>query len=212
MTPPDPSDANTFKKSVYATTGNLVARDVYVSMGHALSQWEHAEVLIATMFSILVNPTGRGHVAFRAIGNLFASGNRRELILGAAEAYFAILDDGKDAEIHKRADDLQQSIRKHMNLIGDASRRRDEIAHGVVMGEEFNTTTTEWTYYLVPAFYASKKKEVLPPFKPSYRFGTKELDRFSELFGAVHNRTGEINRQISEFYQSLPETIRERHL
>jgi hypothetical protein len=134
-------DPNPFKDSIYASAGNLVARDVYASKGYALDQWEHAEVLLGTMFSILVRPTGGTIVPFRAFGNLFASGNRRELIIGAAEAYFAILDDGKDEKIHKEAETLHSRIRRHLNLISDASRRRDEIAHGVVMGEEYNQAT-----------------------------------------------------------------------
>lgn len=204
MTAKSPLEPNPFKKSIYAPTGNPVARDVYASMGFALSEWEHAETLLGTMFMMLVRSD---HSAFRAFGFLFASGNRRELILGAADAYFSMLPPGADKET---AAILHKKIEAHMNLISDASRRRDEIAHGTVMGLEFDDQTKQWCYFLVPAFYASKKTEPLPPFKPSYRMSTKELDRYAELFGELLKRSTEINREISAFSQSLLEISRER--
>lgn len=204
-------EPNPFLEPLYAPVGNPVARDVYASMGYALTQWESAEVLLATMFSILVRPTGGTHVAFRAIGGLFSSGGRRELIEHAAEAYFALFSVGIDDGDKEKGVKLHKKIKSFLKLFGDASRRRDDIAHGVVYSDPIHPSIKQIMYFLVPAHYASRKTEPLPPFKPSYKFSTVELDLYSTLFGLLHSRAAELNVEISGFYLALPETVRERH-
>lgn len=200
-----------FDKSIYAPTGNPVAGDIFYAVGYALSQWEHAEVLLGTMFSILMRPTGGTHIPLRAFGGISSSGSRRELIEHGAEAYFAILLYGCDEGTVAKGNELHKEIRKYLRLFGDASRRRDEIAHGVVMSEPITPSHPTPIYFLVPAFYASRKTEVLPPFKPDYRLSATELNDYAQLFGLLFTRASELNLQISNFYLSLPEKSRALH-
>lgn len=165
------------------------------------------------MFSILVRPTGGTFVSDRAFGALFSSGGRRELILGAAEAYFALLTHAAPEDIKKQAENLHSKIRKHIRLFGEAAYRRDEIAHGVVMGAEIDENQ-KFLYFLLPALYASKKHtpELAPGFdRATYRMNFKDISRMADLFDLLSTRTAEINHEIFTFYHSLPETLRERH-
>lgn len=201
---------NPFKEPIYAPKGNPVARDVFLAVGLALSQWEHAETSLATIFSMLMRPTGGNHIPFRAFGGIFSSGTRRELIEYGAEAYFTTLLYGCDKEIVRSGTKIHGDLKTFLRLFGDASRRRDEIAHGVVMSDFVTPQNLNPGYFLVPALYASRKTG-LPMFKPEYRLSAKELNRYSKLFGLLSNRADELRRQIVDFYQALPETARARH-
>ena len=107
-------DPNPFKKPIDAPNGDTDARKVFASVGYALSAWEHAETALATMFSLLMRPTGGRHVPFRAFGGIFSSGSRRELIELAVEAYFAILSTPCDGPTKARGNDLHEEIKKFL--------------------------------------------------------------------------------------------------
>ena len=207
-------DPNPFLKPIYSEKGDYDSPSIARIKGYALSQWEHAEQTLCTMFSILVRPTGGTLVSDRAFGSLFSSGGRRELVLGAAEAYFALLTHQAPEDIERKAEELLAKLKRHIRLFGEAAHRRDEIAHGVIMGMAMDRGG-KFLYFLVPALYASKKYEAgisPPPFiRSTYRMNFADLDHMSKLFDALGSRTAEINREISNFYQSLPETLRARH-
>lgn len=131
-------DPNPFLKPVYSETGDADSPSLARIKGYALSQWEHAETGLMTTFSILIRPTGGSRVSDSAFGSIFSSGSRRELVLGAAEAYFALLTHNASDEIKASAFALHKKLSKHISMFGDAARRRDEIAHGVVMGTHWD--------------------------------------------------------------------------
>lgn len=190
-------ESNPFKKSVYAKIGNPVAKDIYTSVGYALTQWELSEASLGSLFTAFVKPTGGNHLAYRAFGAVLVSGSRREMILEAAEVYFTFFSN----------EALLKRIDKLMDIYSDASRRRDEIAHGVVMSEPLMPDRPP-VYFLIPSFYASRKLDVLPPFRSKYRFSSKELDHYAKCFGELGARAGKLMQDVHTFYQSLPETLR----
>lgn len=212
--PPSTSlDSKTFEKPIFSEIGDYDSPNLARIKGFALSEWEHAEDLICTMFSILVRPTGGTFVPHRAIGALFSSGGRRELVFGAAKAYFALLTHDAAEDIQEKAKHLHKAIRTHLRLFSDASYRRDEIAHGVVMAMQQDAHGQD-LFFLVPAYYASKKhkiESVTDWLNPTYRMNYSAIERLADQFGLLMSRTGEINRDISEFYHSLPEILRTRH-
>ena len=206
-------EPNPFRNSVYSEKGDYDSPSLARIKGYTLSEWEHAEDLLCTMFSLLVRPTGGTFVSDRAIGALFSSGGRREIILGAAEAYFSLLTHDAPDDLKKTAKELHSKIRSHIRLFGDASRRRDEIAHSVIMGTEMDENK-KFLYFLLPSLYASKKftAELAPGFdRATYRMNIKAINRMADLFGALFTRTAQINHEISIFYHALPETLRARH-
>lgn len=120
--------------------------------------------MLCTMFSILVRPTGGTFVSDRAFGALFSSGGRRELILGAAEAYFALLTHAAPEDIKKKAENLHPKIRKHIRLFGEAAYRRDEIAHGVVMGTEIDENQN---FSISSCLRSTRLKNTLQSLRPA---------------------------------------------
>jgi hypothetical protein len=186
-------EPNPFASAIYSNEGNFNAADVYTSVGFALSQWETSETQLGALCTVLMKPKGGNHVAYRAFGGVLASGSRRDMIIAAANAYFSILPNS----------DLSQSIKRLMGIYSEASRRRDEIAHGVVMGTPLmpNVSTL---FFLVPSFYASKKHAPMPSFETTYRFGSKDLDHYAKCFAELGSRAGKIMQAVSMFYASLP--------
>jgi hypothetical protein len=194
-------DPNPFKKSVYSENGDEVARELYVSVGYALTQWELSESSLGTLFAAFVKPTGGNHIPYRAFGNLLSSGSRRDMVLEAAETYFTYFPN----------EELFDKIEKTMRLYSDGSRRRDQIAHGVVMGDTVSINPPKFIYFLRPSFYASRNLAVLPPFKSRYRLGSKDIDRYAECFGQLGLRVGKLAQEVHGFYQSLPDELRSRY-
>jgi hypothetical protein len=190
-------DPNPFSTRIYAKQGNQVAKDIFSSVGYALSEWEQCETSFAALYTIFVKPTGGTHTAFRAYGAVMSSGSRRDMIAAAAEAFFATFPDNA----------LPERVSALLKLYQDAAGRRNDIAHAVVMSEPLVVGASP-IYFLIPSFHASRKTGVMPPFETKYRYSTVEIDRYASCFGALGLEAGKVKQAVSSFYQSLPETLR----
>jgi len=184
--------------AVYAQQGNPVARDIYASMGYALSCWEHCETSLASLFTAFAKPTGGTWIAFRAYGAVMAHNSRRDMIAGAAEAYFSVFPN----------DDLYSRLTSLLALYQAASGRRNDIAHAVVMSEPVVPGKPD-TYFLMPSFHASRKQGV-QPLNPKYRYSTVEIDHYAGLFGQMGAITGKLMQDVRAAYEALPEKLKER--
>jgi hypothetical protein len=129
---------------------------LYYSVGRALSSWERADQELATLFCILSGTTEDAAASLaikRAYGSIESNTGRRKAVLVVAEIYF-----GK----HWQISAVRSSITRLLEAISDASKLRDDIAHGIVkdgiviegknhgaflMPPEYNTGRTEafWT-------------------------------------------------------------------
>jgi hypothetical protein len=90
-------------------------------MGVALSQWETFEEAVARLFGVLVQ-SGPSDAARRAYGRVLGPG-RLGLLEEAAYVYFNL---NKNSKVDQK--EVSRLIKHH----GEASGRRNEVAHGVV--------------------------------------------------------------------------------
>jgi hypothetical protein len=107
--------------------GDENAHKIYEDVGFALTCWELMEEELATLYLALVGATKASNDPVRrAFGSIESNSGRRKAIDAAAEAYFGQHWDNK---IVKRAfSNVTESV-------GWASKRRDDIAHGIVLGQ-----------------------------------------------------------------------------
>ena len=200
MTSKDPLDPNPFAKPCLTKKGDANARDIYTSVGFALDRWEHCEISFATIYSALVAPDGETHALMRAYGTIMAPATRKDMMWEANDAYFGT---------HKN-DELKAKTRHMLNLYKDAAARRNEIAHGIVSGQDKvvvvgnkgKLLNTEW--FLRPSLFSTRKTELFYNGE-KYRYGSKDIDHFSHCFQTLSDRAMKLKQSIREFYASLPE-------
>jgi len=198
MTSQDILKSNPFKKQIFAPQGDGIVKDTFVSVGTAISAWEHCEVSFGTIYAALVKPAGGTHVVLRAYGTILAPSARREMIRGAAEAYFAVFENKP----------LSKALQNLMSLHEDGATRRNEIVHGYVMSEPLMPGRKP-SYFLVPSLFTSKKNK-LHHQRSKYRFSTRELDNYCKCFEALSSRAMKFQQDLRAFYSSLPDDLREK--
>jgi hypothetical protein len=123
----------------------------FAAVGQALSMWELIEEQLASLclvFSGLAED-GKLNTAYRRLfGSIESSSARRAAILEAAAVYF--LRD-KDGTMFKKLDAL-------LRQVSDASRRRDDIAHGIV--SKLTTNRKSVGAFLLPSGYNSARNKI----------------------------------------------------
>lgn len=191
-------------QKVLDSNGDTSARDVFVSVGYALSQWEHTEESLASLYSFLCGPRST-HAAFRSYGTLTATMPRRNIIRAAADVFFLTFP---KPELSDRLDSL-------LGLYMDAGARRNEIAHGVVMGNTHHTIVnnvaaplpTKW--YLVPALHSTKKQSL--QLQAEYRFSSGTIDKYVKAFDELHSAINAYRKDLIAHCESFPEKVREQY-
>jgi hypothetical protein len=105
--------------------GDLRAEPIYQAVGVALSEWEKADQQLAHLFLVLTEATGRAFIAVRrAYGSIESNTGRRNAVLAAAEVFFGH---------YWNEQPIKNSLTSVVQCVGWASKRRDDIAHGVVV-------------------------------------------------------------------------------
>lgn len=103
---------------------------------------------VGALFLHLVNPQGSSEILMRAFGVVVGSSVKNQMVIAAAEAYFAV---------HKKPalrDEAIRLLKSHAN----AASRRNEIAHGTVMTMPTHEPKPD-EYGILPGAYF-----LLPPF------------------------------------------------
>jgi len=148
--------------------------DPYITfgaVGAALTDWERFEGHLALIFTALIGLGDEAHAARRAYGTIAAFQGRAGMVRAAAEAYF---DEHPDPDLQKDLADL-------LNTASRASARRNEIAHGVVQPiDPSKTVFTGGRYTLVPAYYATNKRDLR--HQARYSYAAVEIQRFARQF------------------------------
>ena len=133
----------------------------------------------------------------RAFGTIIAPATRREMILEACDAYFAV---------HKN-DALKAATRHLLNLYKDAAARRNEIAHANVMGELRHEVVNNaavplpTVWFLVPPLFATRKTEMFAQ-GPKYRYSAHDIGQFTHCFAELGIRAGKLMQDIRVFYDN----------
>lgn len=100
---------------------------IYQAVGHALTMWELTDQALANIFIAMTSCDSMpSYLAVkRAYGSIHGNAGRRAAVEAAAEVHFSPYWDNKE---------VWQSVTNIVNAIQWASKRRDDIAHGVTWG------------------------------------------------------------------------------
>ena len=179
--------------------GDANQMETLAAVGRALTVWEAMEDNLATMCVIFsgLSEDAKGNYAFRRLfGSIDLSGVRRNALNNMAEIYFGQSEDGKA---------MTRRLNALMNAISNASRRRDDIAHGTVVAFAGNRPVGS---FLLPAGYNSERNkafldrpvEIDPDFPfhtltAEYRYTSKDIAniiaKFYTLLQSVMTYLGE---------------------
>lgn len=164
------------------TIGDANADHIYTAVGKALNQFEKLEQRLANLFVALCE--GRLDSASpirRAYGAIENSTLRRAAIEHAAEVHF-----GQAWEVDK----IRKSFLRLLECVSFASRRRDDIAHGIV--QHIRVDSTDYGSFLFPPYYNSARTSpyVLGDGPPNFglsdfRYTSAQINEFERRFGQL---------------------------
>src|SRR6185437_4094323 len=166
---------------------------VYKAVGYALTNWERAEEMLGGLYLRLVRATEPSYDPIRrAYGSIDSNSGRRKAIDAAAEAYFG--QDWND-------DDTRRAFLRLTEAVGWASKRRDDIAHGIVLGQVMDDV--HYGYFLFPPDYNTSRTNLFAEVSDDdplyhtmtkYRFTSEQVrslgDKFRTLRDAVAHHSG----------------------
>jgi hypothetical protein len=183
--------------------GDDDANKIYAAVGFALSCWESLETSLADLFIMLAEPYSISAIkilrcTYGAIG--FNPG-RRQAVEFAGELYF-----GKYWKTTKR------SFNRILSHIDRASQRRDDIAHGHVVGflssQNGLKPDTMDGFFLVPPRYNARLNFVSPEtmretdpqatYRGRYKFTADFITNTANKFKIIEDSLYEYMEQISK--------------
>ncbi|HEY8215394.1 MAG TPA: hypothetical protein VIG36_14840 [Methylocystis sp.] len=185
--------SNPFERPKAPSKGDRNPEAIYLSVGRALSTWEHTERSFAGLFAGIVSPSKGSFPARRAYGTIISQKNRREMIEKASEAFFAFFKD----------EDLEKALKETLNFYSDAAARRNDIAHGIVLQPKLGAG-----YFLTANLYTSKRK--LYADHPYY-YNSQIIDKFSDSFSSLSGSASHIINRMAKLFAASPKTPRERY-
>ncbi|NML29712.1 hypothetical protein [Paraburkholderia antibiotica] len=184
------ADQSPFSKKYWeapspATVGSKSQDEIFRAVGAALSAWESAESALVTLYLILCECESGSYVAVRrTFGSIVSGGARREAIKAAAEIYFG----------HHWKAKAGKRLRSLIDAFGEASRRRDEIAHG--QAYSFTVNSRSYGNFLFASEYIANRNHPYPqanaedPFSGTtakYHYRAEDVLVFASKFSALRD-------------------------
>ncbi len=195
-----------WKRPPNANQGDPEGTIVYKSVGFALTNWERAEEKLGGLYLRLVRAPEESYDAIRrAYGSIESNSARRKAIDAAAEAYFGTEWDNEDT---------RRAFLRLTEAIGFASKLRDDIAHGIVLGQQMDDV--HYGYFLFPPDYNTARTNLfadpdggdpLYHTMTKYRFTSEQIkstgDKFQELHNAIGYHSGLIQSGLATFIRAV---------
>lgn len=169
---------------------------IHLAAGRAIHQWEVVEFHLGQLFADLLGttiPVG----ALRAYGAMSAFNVRQQMLMHAADAFFHY---APNDELRARFNRIVKS------LADNASARRNEIAHGLVIAQ--NKGHGE-SYFLVPSYHSAKKRSFAAD--PTYQYTSKEIEDFTKKFRLLAAEVYRLGVACLEWHAASQKKLRERH-
>jgi hypothetical protein len=163
--------------------GDPDANDICLAVGRALAAWEEAEGALATLFCFVTRATTDTvsyQAVYRAYGTIHTSTGRRDAITAAAEVHFG-----------SYWDNVKKPFTKVLEAVGHASKRRDDIAHGIV--RSYTVDNEAFGAFLTPAEYNQNRTHAsiqgdarLDFLRARYRYRSAEIIDIAVKFQKLH--------------------------
>jgi hypothetical protein len=161
------------------------AKALAQGVGGVCACWEAAETAFANLFNAIIRPQRESPALRRAYGAIISAKTRREMIETSAEEFFNTFP---NAELHQKLTDL-------MIVYGAACSRRNDVAHGIIIGTEAKG------YHLEANFYTSKRESKT---KSPYAYNSQQLFAFTRDFSAVSDTATKVGQGIIDHFRSSP--------
>jgi hypothetical protein len=183
--------------------GDATVQPIQIAVGQALSVWEYLEDELSYLCILFadIQENGKGSRAvYRLFGSIESSIGRRKALEALAEIYFWP---------HFK-DDIKSRFKQLMEAVSDASGRRADIAHGMVVDHHFESREGEAIgAFLLPAGYNTKRNK---PFRDDledieahiylenypfntmlghYRYTSEDIKGFTLKFRELHGKIAE---------------------
>lgn len=178
---------------------NIIAQAV----GHALSRWEQADWALADLFLLMSECMGTNsyNAVRRAYGSIESNSGRRNAVLAAAEIYFGAYWENKF---------VKQSLQDIINAVGWASRRRDDIAHGIIWGNIVVDHVSYGAFLFPPEYntgrtlaFMADTPDPLRFMRTKYRYTAANIakwgSKFTKLRDAIIDYFKAIKREDGRF-------------
>jgi hypothetical protein len=166
---------------------------IHLAVGRAIHQWEYVEHHLGELFGTLLGsvvPVG----ALRVYGSTTGFNARQQMLSTAADVLF-----------HYHPNETLQTEFKRVTktLCGPASGRRNEFAHGIVIGEH---RRDRMHYFLVPPFMSSRKRDI--DTMPSYKYTSKEIQPYIKKYAVLAGDVYLLRKAILDWRATWPSTGR----
>lgn len=192
--------------------GDMIAQAV----GYALSESELADQALSELFVTMTECTTSVtyNVVRRAYGSIESNSGRRNAIMAAAEVYFGAYWDNKF---------VRQFLVDIINAVQWASRRRDDIAHGIIWAG-IKIDNVDYGSFLMPPEYNTGRTfafmadtpDPLRLMRAKYRYTANNIQewrsKFAGLREAIWSYTLTIKREEGRFpaLEALLEPLMDR--
>ena len=173
-------------------SGDLIAQAV----GYALSHWEQADQALADLFVRVTEISGPITISAvrRAYGSIESNTGRRNAVLAAGEIYFGAYWNNKH---------IKQSLVDIINAVQWGSKRRDDIAHGIIWGL-ITVAGVGYGAFLMPPEYNTGRTHAsvvdepdpLRFTKTKYRYTSKDIWSVAEKFMILRKTINDYNNLI----------------
>jgi hypothetical protein len=198
---PLPEHSAYWGKPPQTKDGDSDADILYLPIGRALTNWEQVEEECAVLFSLLVDSFSEA--AYRAYGCIIATSTKSEMLKSAAETFFGMKSISED---HSKP---FYDLMKHYQA---AATRRNEIAHGRVIGYIEFEEVRRFQFFLVPPEYNSRKIHPRNPvaidtptfYRAKYCYVAKDIEHFGLRFRELHSWVHEYSDFLSRNYCKWP--------
>lgn len=169
-----------------AEVGSKTEDSVHLAVGRALSMWENTEEAFSHLFGYFLRPRGNSFGARRAYASITTPRNRSAMLLEAATVFFRDFPSGT----------LERELRDLITLYGNATARRNDIAHGLAIS---GPQPQFAGYYLAAAMHSAKRKiDLASP----YYYTDKNIDYFREQFSQLGLKAHALRESLQEHFRS----------
>jgi hypothetical protein len=165
------------------TLGDALPDELYHAVGTTLSSWENVEECCAMLLMAFTQAPPESFtsaITFRAFGSGQSGVFRREAVEHAGEGFFAVYFPNEQGA-------MLGYLRKAIQHVAKASKRRDEVAHGRVLNPPI---AKGWL--LLPPMYNTKlttihQSDIMGYAGARYRHNAQDLRDLGEAFNRLAN-------------------------
>jgi hypothetical protein len=196
---PNVFDREYWKRPPKRSLGDSDPDPIFNAVGRAMSQWEHTEETLSSLFVQLTECTTAATFSAvrRAYGAVESGTGRRKVLREVAEVYFGT---------YWQFRVINKTFGALIDAVSDASRLRDDVAHGVVWG---NTRVDDKDFgaYLVPPEYNSGRTSAfIEDSDDPLRFNRADYRYISEDINLISHKFGILRRAIGDYSVSITKT------